>query len=414
MYAFITKYNILYEYQFGFRRKHSTNHAIITLVDRLTKALDSGKMVIGVFLDLKKAFDTVNHSILLKKLYQYGIRGSCLNWIKSYLQNRSQYVYYNKTKSNIEPISCGVPQGSILGPLLFVLYINDIKSISKKLFTLLFADDTSAFIEGDNLHELLNILNEELNSLYDWLCMNRLTINVNKTHYMVFHRARIKDNPTCNVLIHNEPIDHVKHTKFLGVMIDSKLNWSEHIKHISTKVSKGIGIINKAKKYMNRKGLLNLYNSLVYPYLLYCIEVWGKTDNYITEPLFKIQKKIIRLICHVPYYSSTRNLFPLLNILPLSSVYKLRIGLFMYKVHCGLQPDSILKLYQVNNIIHNHNTRQMKHLHTPIGNTSHIYKSFYFQSIQFWNKILSKINIDLTFYQFKKELRKYILASNNL
>ena len=152
---------------------------------------------------------------------------------------------------------------------------------------------------------------------------------------------------------------------------------------------------------------------MVYPYLIYCIEVWGKTDNCIIDPLFKVQKRIIRLICHVSYNYSTRTLFPMLNILPLSSIYKLRLGLYMYKVHLGLQPISILRLFHVNTDVHKHDTRQKKHFHTPIGKTYHIYKSFYFQSIKLWNQIMSNISIDINFPKFKSELRKYILTLND-
>ena len=189
---FFENNNMLYKYQFGFRKKHSTSHAIITLVERVSKALDTGKYVVGVFLDLNKAFDTVDHSILLNKLYLYGIRGNIYNWFKSYLTNRSQYVEYNNVKSKTEIITHGVPQGSILGPLLFIIYMNDFSRSSELLFSILFADDTSVFIEGTCLNDISEILNTELEKISIWLEANKLTININKTHYMMFHRTRIK------------------------------------------------------------------------------------------------------------------------------------------------------------------------------------------------------------------------------
>ena len=139
---FLYKNDIIYKYQFGFRKKHSTQHAIITLVDRITSSLDSGDLVIGVFLDLKKAFDTIDHQILIKKLFSYGIRGNTLKWFQSYLTDRSQYVTYDCIESKVLPIKHGVPQGSILGPLLFIIYMNDIFNVSNFLFTILYADDT--------------------------------------------------------------------------------------------------------------------------------------------------------------------------------------------------------------------------------------------------------------------------------
>ena len=191
---FIEENGLLYSNQFGFRKSHGTNHAIISLVEKVSKALDTGKFVIGIFLDLRKAFDTVNHDILIKKLESYGIRGNILNWLKSYLNNRTQYVHYNGYDSDKKTVTHGVPQGSILGPLLFILYINDFSRSSGLLFSILFADDTSVFIEGTNYDKVIDIVNKELELINIWLIANKLTVNIKKTHYMMFHRTRIKYN----------------------------------------------------------------------------------------------------------------------------------------------------------------------------------------------------------------------------
>ena len=175
---FLEDNSVFYNYQFGFRKSHSTSHAIITLVERVSKALDMGKDVVGVFLDLKKDFDTVDHTILLRKLEQYGIRGKTLRWFESYLSNRSQYVEYNNSKSDTKIITYGVPQGSILGPLLFIIYMNDFSSSSDLLFSILFADDTSVLIEGTNFTNISQILNTELENVNIWLKANKLTVNI--------------------------------------------------------------------------------------------------------------------------------------------------------------------------------------------------------------------------------------------
>ena len=189
---YMDKNDTFYKYQFGFRKSHSTHHAIITLVDKITSSLDSGDLIIGVFLDLKKAFDTVNHYILVKKLFCYGIRGCTLKWFESYLTDRLQFVTYDGIQSDINSVKCGVPQGSILGPLLFIIYMNDLFSISEFLVTRLYAYDTCVLMNGKHLEDLITRMQKELNLLYIWLQANKLSLNGQKTYYIIFHRARIK------------------------------------------------------------------------------------------------------------------------------------------------------------------------------------------------------------------------------
>ena len=221
--AFLDSNNTLYKLQFDFRKKYSTSHAIISIVERINTALNAGKHVAGVFLDFRKAYDTVNHSILLKKMHAYGIRGNILDWFKKYLNNREQFTSINKTHSDKKNISCGIPQGSVLGPLLFLIYINDLPNVSKKLYSILFADDTWQI----------------------WFASNKLTLNIEKSHYVIFHRARLKQS-NINITLSNISLERVTFTKFLGVIIDEKLSFTRHISYIKNKISKAMGIIIKA------------------------------------------------------------------------------------------------------------------------------------------------------------------------
>ena len=188
---FIEKHDLLYKFQFGFRKQFSTSHAIISLVDKIHEALNSGNIMIGVTLDFSKAFDTIQISILLKKLYSYGIRGITLKLIESYLTNRQQFVKINNSRSTSKTVTCGVPQGSVLGPLFFLICINDLPNVSDKLFSILFADDTSVFIEGKNIDEVIGILNTELAKLTVWLAANKLTLNIKK---IKFHDFPLRSN----------------------------------------------------------------------------------------------------------------------------------------------------------------------------------------------------------------------------
>ena len=213
--GFINKHKILYMYQFGFRADHSPNLALLLLVDKLSNALEKGEYVLGLFLDFSKAFDTVNHTILFTKLEHYGIRGVAMNMFKSYLSNRHQYVVYNDTKSENRVITCGVPQGSILGPLLFLLYINDLADVSSVLFSLLFADDSNMFLTGNDPNELIRIMNTEIVKVVDWLRVNKLSLNLKKTHFILFRQQqRSKITISEELIIDQVNIEMKDSTKF--------------------------------------------------------------------------------------------------------------------------------------------------------------------------------------------------------
>ena len=185
MLKFIDDFNIIHDNQFGFRRNRSTYMALNVLLDKFHESVTSKEYMIGLFMDLSRAFDTISHDILLNKLYKYGIRGLSYDWIKSYLSNRKQYVNYKNSSSDTLNVNIGIPQGSILGPLLFILYINDLHNVSDKLTLLQFADDSSFFVSGRSLPELFNVLQNEIVKIREWLNNNKLSLNISKTNYMI-------------------------------------------------------------------------------------------------------------------------------------------------------------------------------------------------------------------------------------
>ena len=197
----------------------------------------------GIFIDLSKAFDTVNHNILIQKLEHYGLRDTNLNWFISYLKDRSQYVFCNNISSKTKNINCGVPQGSVVGPLLFILYINDLPNISNELSFHLFVDDTNIFFKANNLDTLQTTVNREMSKLVNWLNSNRLPLNVSKTNFVIISAKNIPLKPV-TIIINRQAIQQKDYVKYLGVLIDSKLSFKQHI----TVISRAIGLLCKLRR----------------------------------------------------------------------------------------------------------------------------------------------------------------------
>jgi hypothetical protein len=356
--SYLHNNDILCKNQFGFRKKHSAYMALIDMYDKISLAIDKNESSIGIFIDLSKAFATLDHNILLKKLEHYGIRGKALDWFKSYLYNRKQCVSLNGVMSDFKSVIYGVPQGSILGPLLFILYINDIANCSVRLMFILFADDTNLFFSCKDLAHLFHNVNTELEKLSVWFRANKLSLNVKKTNYILFGLKHMPAGVTYNVSIDGQAVERVEYTKFLGVFIDEKLNWKKHIEHIASKISKGIGAMGRVRNIVPNKALLMLYYALVYPYLTYCNIVWGSACISSLTKLVSLQNRAIRLITRSPFRSSCNPLFASLKLLKLIDIVKFQTAQFMFKVKYHLLPPSCMHYVTVSNPQRPHVTRK--------------------------------------------------------
>ena len=322
---------------------------VLSAGNKSTTTTTNGEIVVGLFLDFSKAFDTVNHKILLNKLFHYDIQDIPLKWFKSYLSQRYQYVTYNNHKSTNKLIQCGVPQGSILGPLLLLLYINDLSAVSKSCLNVMFADDTNMFIAGNDINAVCTQLNYDLGLVQEWLACNKLSLNVKKTHYMVFTPWN-KDIKDMDIKINNECIERVYHTKVLGVQLDAKLYWKKHIEYISTKLAKYAGILIKARKKLPKSFLNNLYYCFAYPYLIYC--------NHII-----MQKILIRIITCSPYRAHTEPLFYANKILNIKDINFYVVSVFMYNCVSSPLPGIFTDFCLPNNEFHRHDTRNASELY---------------------------------------------------
>lgn len=410
---FLNKFKILNKFQFGFRNNHSTYMALIVLLENLLNALEKGESAVGIFLDFQKAFDTVNHEILLEKLEIYGIRGLALSWFASYLTNRSQCVIYNGCESNHRCIKCGVPQGSILGPLLFLIYINDLPSVSKLFMPILFADDTNLFCTNRNLTTLFDDINRELVNIFAWVNSNKLSLNIDKTNYMLF-TPKCTTRPEKNIAINGKNILEVDETKFLGVIIDNKFKWSAHINYISTKISKGIGILIKVRKIFDESTLLSLYNSLILPYISYCIQVWGSAYETHLRHLMTLQNKIVRIISGVPPRTNTDMLYEKLDILSVKRLFTYNVAMFMYKYDNDMLPELFTNSFTPVSSIHPHETRQATsdHLYIMFQGSNRGQKQLKYIGPHLWNYLIENMNPNCSIGLFKKSLRNLLLTSS--
>jgi len=341
------------------------------MVDKLAAAMDKNDHAVGVFVDLSKAFDTVNQDIPLGKLSNYGARGPTYNIIFSYLSGRAQYVSYNSAMSAKQDVVCGVPQGSILGPLLFLVYVDDMQNCSKLLNFILFADDTNLFITAKKSIDIISLANIELEKLGSCFKANKLSLNVNKSKYIYF-RSACKGS-SCSVgslRIDNSIIEKVPNIKFLGIIIDKSLSWKAHVVNISKMISRNIGVCKRIRHKVDFKTATLLYDTMILPYFSYCNIIWANCSKYNLKKLYKLQKRAIRVIFYVNSRTHSAPLFRKLQRFNIYDIYKSQLCHFMYLSINRLLPVVFDQYFCQNINIHGHNTRSALNIHCNYARTN--------------------------------------------
>ena len=398
------EHKLLVDEQFGFREQISTDSAIFDLLNSVLFSLDNKHLVGGLFCDLQKAFDCVNHRVLLGKLEFYGITGLENKLFKSYLSNRFQRVIIRnkvnrKTTSTWRIMENGVPQGSVLGPLLFLVYINDLaKIITDVAKPILFADDTSIIIEDSNPDEFSMKLDLVVNQTVQWFQCNLLSVNYAKTHFLQFLTKQQKAL-NIQIVVSNSIISNVNTTKFLGLIIDKDLSWKDHILDLKQKLDRACYAIRATKPFMSQCACKIIYHSYFHSVMSYGIIFWG--NSHASRDIFKVQKRVIRILSNKTKNDSCRLLFKQLQILTLPSQYIYSLLSFVVKNR---------NLFTANFEIHKVYTRTMNNFHLPLVNLSMTQKGVLYSGSRLFNILpirLKGLSDDIKL--FRRELRSFLL-----
>ena len=390
--------------QFGFRGGMSTVDAIVHFTEYIYDALNNKQSTINVFIDYSKAFDTVNHAILLRKLDRYGIRGTALEFVSSYLSNRKQFVSINDSCSTILTTNISVPQGSVLGPLLYLAYVAEIQNISQNFIATSFADDCALSFIDNSVANLLDTCNHDLNIFKSWSDANRLTINIEKTNCILISNI-LGSVPLGSIKLDNIELDLISDTKYLGIIIDNQLKFDKHVNYICGKIAKSIGVLSRCKSYIPLSGLRCAYFSIIHPYILYCLPIFGSIYAVHLNPLKILQNRAIRIITGGGFYDNLNGLYKSASVLRIDDLFKYSLACYAYKNQNELTRFARTHRYPVRNTAD---------LRAPMARLRSTEQSVLHNTVNLWNQLPLDLKNSSSLESFKFNYKKLLLNQYTL
>lgn len=405
---YLEKINFLSDVQYGFRKKKNTQIAALDLITYLQQHLDKGYIAAGLFIDLQKAFDTVYIPTLLKKLEVVGVRGRALDIFKSYLSNRKQFVQINNYKSDVLDINYGVPQGSILGPLLFSIYINDITKSNLEGDVRLYADDTCILYVHKNLNIITDTMQNDLQKLDIWLKNNKLSLNTKKTKYMIISSKRTVVPPT-SITLNNNLIEKVNNIKYLGLIIDSHLTWYDHIQYVIKKINPIVAMFKRISCLLTNFTKNSLYFAHIHSRLIYMLPVWGSTTKTNLGFLQVVQNRAIRRLYGFSRAISTDYMYDKCNLLNLKRLLEYESILMVYKIKTCKLLSNLSLIQNVNKYVYN--TRQRDNFALQQFNTMYGKNCFLYYALKLFNSLPNDVKNIISIHIFKKRAKDFICIS---
>lgn len=405
--AYVDRTRMLIEEQSGFRKHHSCETALNLLLLKWKQYIERGKIVLSVFVDLKRAFETIDRAKLIGALHRMGIRGTVLKWFSSYLENRIQVTRYNSAVSPAAAVDLGVPQGSVLGPLLFIIYMNDVKRALRAAEVNLFADDTVLFVTGDSFDECFDVMNEELKNYSEWLKWKKLKLNVSKTKYMV---VTTRQRNSCNgiVQIDGEVVERVEAMKYLGVMLDEKLNFSEHIDYTIRKAARKFGVLCRVSRYLTDEAKIVVYKTIIAPHFDYCASILFLATKQQMKRMQILQNKVMRLILHCDRLTPRLFMLECLQWMSVRQRIEYNTLVFVFRVTKGMAPQYLTNTVVYGRDVHQHNTRQAADLRLPSYRKTCTQNSLFHKGYNLFNQLPENAKRTSNLREFKSLCKSFV------